>query len=203
MQLRPIVTACCIALAMPLTSLPAQTSGFEQPKWSFSLGADPTLKSGDPGIDARMVANLTRSWQSAGSRWGRHVSLLAATDLPFKTDPKNLENCYGCYTRVAKRYFGATADASFDLIRTSRFTPYLKSGVGLYYTKLGTQPSNLSAVINDPIYARSGFSFGVNEGLGFKTRIGSHELFVEQMIHLIDLRRFDKGFAPLNIGVRF
>jgi len=203
MQLRRIFAASCIAMAMPIASASTQNAPAEQPKWSVSLGADPTLRGGDPGIDARMVANLTRSWQSANSRWARHISLLAGTDMPFKTQPNDLQNCYGCWSRVSKRYVGLTAATSFDLWRTSRFTPYIKSGVGIYYTKLGTQPASLFSVINDPAYNHSGFSFGINEGLGFKTRIWSHEFFVEQMIHAFDLRRADKGFYPLNIGVRF
>ena len=188
--------AASLAAAVAL-ALPAGGSAQETAVESFDFGGFRNVLPGGQGetVNAQEFAAFQAS--------GNHRSAIVDFSAVIKTDPKNLENCYGCYTRVAKRYFGATADASFDLIRTSRFTPYLKSGVGLYYTKLGTQPSNLSAVINDPIYARSGFSFGVNEGLGFKTRIGSHELFVEQMIHLIDLRRFDKGFAPLNIGVRF
>ena len=74
MNVRYIVAAGSLAIALPLASVSAQTTTPsaqtttpEPAKWSFSLGVDPTafdLHTPEPGVNARMVANLTRSWQS-------------------------------------------------------------------------------------------------------------------------------------------
>ena len=79
MHVRYVVAVSSLAIALPLASVSAQSTAPEPEKWSFSLGVDPThldLHTPDPGVDARMVANLTRSWQSGNSRFARHISLM-------------------------------------------------------------------------------------------------------------------------------
>src|SRR5687768_13542510 len=79
MQFRYVLAAACMGFAVPIATLSAQDTLGVAPKWSISLGVDPTqldLSTRDPGVDARMVANLTRSWQSANSRFGRNISLM-------------------------------------------------------------------------------------------------------------------------------
>jgi hypothetical protein len=51
--------------------------------------------------------------------------------------------------------------------------------------------------------SQSVLSVGVNGGLGVKSRIGSHEFFVEQVFHAFDVGHFGRGVYPLNIGFRF
>ncbi|MFL5543747.1 MAG: hypothetical protein ACJ792_03525, partial [Gemmatimonadaceae bacterium] len=55
------------ALGIPFATTAAQSEPVELPKWSLSLGADPTefdLRTRDPGVQARVVGTLTRTWQS-------------------------------------------------------------------------------------------------------------------------------------------
>jgi hypothetical protein len=205
MQIRHVVAVSSLAAVLPFASLFAQSTTPESPKWSLSLGVDPTnldLSTRDPGVDARMVANLTRSWQSANSPLTRHISLLVGRDAPrqFQAD----QTC-DCWWRVSNSYYGVTAGASYDLLRASRVTPYLKAGTGVYYTKESTWPANGQILVSQlPLLNyRSGFSLGVNGGLGVKVRIGSHEFFVEEMLHAFDVRHLGKGVYPLNFGFRF
>jgi hypothetical protein len=116
--------------------------------------------------------------------------------------PNSQENCYGCWTRVAKKYASLTGGVGIDLFHVSRFTPYVKTGAGIYYTRLSGE-MNGAALVTSSIYDRSRFSLGVNGGLGIKARIGSHEFFVEQMLHAFDVRHIDTGVYPLNFGFRF
>ena len=67
MHVRYVIAVSSLAIALPLASVLAQTTTPEPAKWSFSLGVDPTrfdVTNAEPGSEARMVANLTRSWQS-------------------------------------------------------------------------------------------------------------------------------------------
>jgi opacity protein-like surface antigen len=192
-------TVLAFSCAIPLATSFAQSEPAEPLTWSLSLGVDPTnfdLRTRDPGVQARVVGNLTRIWQSPDSRFSRKISLMLGGD-----SPRSQQNCCGCWERVGKRYAGLTAATSVDLFRASRFTPYLQSGLGIYYTRL---TSDVNGVLSpSSIYDRNRLSFGVNGGLGFKTRLGSHEFFVEQMVHAFDVRALDKGVYPLNFGFRF
>lgn len=222
MQLRHVVAASTLALALPLASVSAQTATPsaqsttpDAATWSFSLGVDPTnldLHTPGPGVDARMVANLTRSWQSAHSRWARHISLMVGTDAPREVQPGIFAPVGApcdCSMDVMSRYAGLTAVASYDLFRVSRFTPYLAGGTGIYYTTFSRSPadgiltpSELALYQNGGFYQHD-FSVGVNAGLGLKVRLGSHEIFIEQMVHKFDIGSLGIGIYPLNIGMRF
>ncbi len=209
MRIHYVLALSSLAVSMPLASGIAQSAPVpEPPKWSLSLGVDPThlnLQTRDPGVDARMVVNLTRSWQAANSRWARQVSLMVGTDAPrkFSTDP--YRQCDLCWFNVNRRYAGLTAGLSYDLPRVSRFTPYLKGGTGVYHETYETVPS-LSALTPATLpylWYQSGFSLGANAGLGLKARFGSHEFFMEQVLHAFDVRHFNRGVYPFNIGFRF
>lgn len=222
MQLRYAVAASALAIALPLASLSAQTPSSSQSttpdaaRWSFSLGVDPTnldLHPPGQGVDARMVANLTRSWQAANSRWARHMSLMLGSDAPREVQPAifgPFDASCNCSMNVMSRYAGLTAGASYDLFRVSRFTPYLTGGTGIYYTTLSRSPTDGILTPSEfALYQQNGgfyqhnFSVGVNAGLGLKVRIGSHELFIEQMVHRFDIGTLGIGISPLNIGMRF
>jgi opacity protein-like surface antigen len=109
---------------------------------------------------------------------------------------------------VSSRYAGLTAGASYDLFRASRFTPYVTGGAGLYYTAFRRSPADRVLTPSEvAVYEYGGFSknslsLGANAGLGLKLRLGSHELFIEQMLHELDIGR-RVGVYPLNIGIRF
>ena len=212
MRYRRVIASVCLAASLPLASVFAQSAPLpEPPKWSFSLGVDPTtldLHTPEPGVDARMVANLTRSWQSANSRFARHISLMVGTDAPRKFNPDPVEPQCDCWMSVTRRYSGLTAGLSYDVLRVSRFTPYLKAGTGIYYNSYANGPSS---GLLDPVllayyadgFSERRFSLGVNGGLGLKVRLGSHEVFIEQMLHTFDVSRMGTGVYPLNIGIRF
>jgi len=195
-----VVRAFAIGLSIPLATSSAQSDSVQPTKWSSSTGVDLTdfdLRTRDPGVHVRAVGNLTRTWQSPGSRFGRHISLMLGAD-----SPQSQENCYGCWNRVGKRFASLTGGASVDLFRLWKFTPYVQAGTGVYFTKL-TGTVNGASIIPSPTYDRSRFSLGVNGGLGIKARLGSHEFFVEQMLHGFDVHRIDTGVYPFNIGIRF
>jgi opacity protein-like surface antigen len=230
MQLRFAVAVRSIAIALPLASVSAQTTTPSEQttttsaqsttpataRWEFSLGVDPTafdLNTPEPGINARMVANLTRSWQSGNSRWARHISLMVGGDAPHDAS-QGLPSLFGlpqcaCSMHLSRRYAGLTAGASYDLFRVSRFTPYLSGGTGLYYSEFGRSTDGALTPGEIAVYGRdftsNNFSLGVNAGLGLKVRFGSHELFIEQMVHDFNVRpRYGSvAIAPLNIGIRF
>ena len=205
MRTSQVIVVLSVGIALAPASLGAQDTLAQPRTWSVSLGVEPMsldLRTRDPGVSARMVANLTRSWQSSNSRLARHISLMVGAAAPVITHPDR-EVCVGCWDRVQKTYAGLTAGTSLDLFRLSRFTPYATTGMGVYYTNLSAHVPNGSQYVADPNYFRSGFSFGVNGGLGIKARFGSREFFIEQMLHAFDVRRFDKGVYPFNIGIRF
>jgi hypothetical protein len=227
MNVRYAVAAGSLAITLPLASLsaqtpastettpPAQSTAPEPGKWSFSLGADPSnfdLHRAPPGMEARIVANLTRSWQSAHSRFARHIALMVGGDLPVEAQP-GIIGLFGpqcdCPMRVSRRYAGLTAGGSIDLFHVSRFTPYVTGGTGIYYYGFSRSPVNKTLTPSEVEYYQSvGFakdwlSLGVNGGLGLNVRLGSHDFFIEQMLHSMDLDRRGWGVAPLNIGFRF
>ena len=197
-----------LALLIPFATGLGQTAPREDPaKWSLSLGVDPTnlnLSTPEPGVEARFVGNLTRSWQSPGSRFSRQISLMIGADAPRQqiafTNP-----CDQCWNRIGYTYAGLTGGGSLDLFHVSRFTPYLQGGLGFYWTRATSQPANgfvLTSNLNT-IYDRSQVSLGVNGGLGIKARFGSHEFFVEQTLHTFDIYEMGRGVYPLNFGIRF
>jgi len=110
---------------------------------------------------------------------------------------------------ISRKYAGLTAGASYDLFRVSRFTPYLTGGTGLYYSRFSRSTDGVLTASELAFYGRhfslNDFSLGMNAGLGLRVRLGSHELFIEQMIHSFDVapQQWGTGIAPLNIGIRF
>jgi hypothetical protein len=216
MHLRYVIAVVSFAMALPLASVDAQSTTLDPAKWSFSLGVDPVqldLNTPDPGIDARGVANLTRSWQSRNSKWARHISLMVGADTPHSFHPfffspeQPVLDCE-CSVRYANRYVGLTVGSSYDLLRVSRFTPYLTAGTGVYYTGFRRSAANGVTPIGfsyyDQAFSQNNFGIGANAGLGLKMRFGAHEFFMEQMLHELDLnRRRGMAIAPLNLGFRF
>jgi hypothetical protein len=203
MHIYHVVAVSCFATVLPLASVPAQSKDPDPAKWSASFGVDPTIVDGRPGqgVKARMVATLTRSWQAKSSPLASHLSLMIGGDARARS-PDNLI-CVGCWDRVPKTYAGLTTGTSLELFRESRFSPYAKTGLGLYYTKLSAERPNGSEYVTDPNYFASGFSLGMNGGLGVKARLWSRELFIEQTVHAFDIRGLHKNVYPFSIGVRF
>ena len=219
MQIRQVFAVSAFAIALPLASVSAQSTAPESGKWSFSLGVDPTnfdlhppkFNPGESGAQARMVANLTRSWQSGNSKWTRHISLMLGADAPREVQPFFVgvgPQC-DCPMRVSRRYAGLTAGASYDVLRVSRFTPYITGGTGFYVNGYRRSPVNdFLTPAEVPFYlngadSHDAFSLGVNGGVGLKVRIGSRELFFEQKVHQFDISQPGIGVNPFSIGIRF
>lgn len=210
MHFRRSVAAGCFAVALPLVPLSAQDTLAQQPKWSVSVGVDPThldLNTHGAGVEARMVGNLTRSWQAANSRLARQISLMVGTDAPRLTNPSGDPQC-DCLQRISATYVGLTAGGSYDLITLARLTPYVKGGTGLYYRTFEREPASGMILTSQLIYYQNGFSqsafsLGANAGLGIKVRLWSREFFIEQTLHAFDVWQLGRGVYPITIGVRF
>ena len=222
MQLRHVFTISSFAIALPLASVSAQNTEPAAGNWSFSLGVDPThfdlhppkFNPGESGAQARMVANLTRSWQSRNSKWTRHISLMVGADAPRQVQPFGPSGGgFGppcdCPMRYSNRYGGLTAGASYDVFRVSRFTPYITGGTGFYVNGYRRSPVNdVLTPAEVPLYlngadSHDAFSLGVNAGVGLKVRLGSRELFFEQKFHRFDISQLGVGVNPFSIGFRF
>jgi hypothetical protein len=200
-----VVAVGCLLSATPLAPASAQDQSPQPKDWSFSLGVDSKKIGHNETLysdDALMVANLTRTWQSSESRFARHVSLLAGSDLPYRLALVANDGCGGCGAPFTRRYLALTAGVSYDIVRVSRFTPYISAGTGAYYTRMNRNLDETRISI-DARHFRSGLTLGANAGFGVKARFGSREIFVEQLIHLTDLGRLSKGIRPLNLGIRF
>lgn len=195
------LTAVLALSLCPLVSASAQSDSasatkIEPPKWSLSLGVDPTRF--DPGsYHSRFVGNLTRSWQKPGSRFSREVSLAAGTYTPRGY------SCYGCWSSRSEQYLGLTGGASAELFHLWRFTPYVHGGAGLYYTRFHASSGTAPIVLSPAQLTTNNFSFGLNGGFGIRARILSHELFIDQTLHTFDVRALNQGMYPLSIGIRF
>ena len=223
MHIRHTFAVGTFAIALPLASVSGQNTEPAAGKWSFSLGVDPTnfdlhphqLSPRESGAQARMVANLTRSWQSAKSKWTRHISLMVGADATREVQPFGYSGgTFGptcdCPMRVSRRYAGLTAGASYDVFRVSRFTPYITGGTGFYVDGYRRSPVNNFFLTPPevPLYtngadSHDAFSLGLNGGVGLKVRLGSHELFLEQRIHQFDISQPGIGVNPFSIGFRF
>jgi len=202
-------SAVALALFLPLVSTLAQTATKEQPtapkeepsKWALSLGVEPN------SLNTRVVGNLTRIWQAPDSRFSRHISLMLGADAPRTQSWYGFgsDSCSPCTTRTTNSYAGLTAGGSADLFHLWRFTPYLQGGAGMYYSKLSQEPVNGVVLTSNlsSFYTKSEFSVGLNAGLGIKARLGSHEFFVEQLVHTFDFYPVGRGVRPLNFGIRF
>jgi len=222
MQLRHLFAISSCAIALPLASVSAQSTEPAVGTWSFSVGVDPTnfdlhppkFSPRESGAQARMVANLTRSWQSGKSKWTRHISLMVGADAsrqvqPFVFSDTGLGPLCDCPMRYSRRYGGLTAGASYDVFRVSRFTPYITGGTGFYVNGYRRSPVNDFLTPAEAHFYLNGadshdaFSLGVNAGVGLKVRLGSHELFLEQKVHQFDISQPGIGVNPLSIGIRF
>ena len=199
------VAVLAASLLLPLSSGLAQAPVEEPSKWSLSLGVDPTnldLRTRDPGVSASVVGTLTREWRAPNSSIGRYISLMLGGDSPIRSGA-TAENCFGCWTSVSTRYASLTAGLTWDLVHVSRFTPYARTGAGLYYTSRSGNTTSGGVLTSQTIYSTRQWSPGGNAGFGIKAKLGSHEFFIEQMLHAFDLRHIDRGVYPINFGINF
>ena len=88
-----------------------------------------------------------------------------------------------------------TADAvyRFRSALSTRFRPYLISGLGLYNSK----------DIGDDAFGDSATKLGINLGAGFNFRVARAELFLESRFHDVFTEGPNVKFVPLTVGLRF
>ena len=200
------VSAASIALLSASRS-DAQGTAAKSPVWSLSLGADPThfdLRTRDPGVDAKLVAVLTRSWALKNPAARAHVSLMAGADAPRGL--RDIEP--GMDLNVTRRYAGLTGGASYEFFRKARIRPYVSAGAGIYHDLMRAAPACDAGPCSGQtpfglLLRRDHTSFGINGAVGLRMRLGGKELFIEQAQHVFDTRRIDQGVSPFSFGIRF
>lgn len=202
MNNRRLLVVLVLGSGIPVTAASAQSDSvsaakIEPPKWSVSLGVDPT-RFDSRTYNTRLVGTVTRIWQKPGSRFTREVSLAAGTYTPGGG-----AYCDGCWSNWAEQYVGLTAGSSAELFHLWRFTPYVHGGAGLYYTRFSATTSSWNGILSSSNVTRNNFSFGLNGGFGIRAKILSHELFIDQTLHAFDVRALNRGMYPLSIGFRF
>ena len=200
-----ILSFCGLATIANGQSVRAQEKA---PDWSLSAGTDPThldLRTRDPGVDARFIGTLTRSWATRFERLRVTAQIMAGADAP-----RGFRDIEGRETKLGRNYYAATIGGRYALPAISRFRPYLTAGTGFYHNSL-RQDAPASCIPDAPclpssdplIVTRSTRnSLGGNAGIGLSTRLKGREFFIEQSVHVFDLRG-GQSIAPFSIGIRF
>jgi len=211
MKVRSVIALA--ALSLPLSEASAQGQAAEAPsKWSLSVGIDPThldLRTRDPGVDARFVGVLTRSWATRFERVKLKGELMAGLEAPRGFRDTDGTRCAGCDVNVRRRFTSLGAGATVQLLRTSRFKTYLTGGIGVYHN-VASAKSPLSCTDSYCITGGKPFYFwqsdrtslGLNSGVGVSFRLLGREFFVQQSAHLFDLRGTWTAY-PLTVGIGF
>ena len=176
----------------------APSSKTEPPKWSLSLGIDPTRYNSTTPYDSRIIGSLTRGWQNPGSRFSRELSLMAGT----YSLSGNGVICGVCGGSSSERYLALTAGSSAELFHLWRFTPYVHGGAGLYYRRFSASNWYTGGVSTSHV-TMNDFTLGINGGFGIRARVLSHEFFIDQTLHAFDFRALNRGVYPFSIGIRF
>jgi hypothetical protein len=200
-----ILSFCGLATIASAQSVSAQEKA---PDWSLSAGTDPThldLRTRDPGVDARFIGTLTRSWATRFERLRVTAQVMAGADAPH-----GFRDIEGRETHLGRSYYAATIGGRYTLPAISRFRPYLTAGTGFYHNSLRQEspttcvPDVACLPSSDPLIVTrsSRNSLGGNAGIGVSTRIKGREFFVEQSVHVFDLRG-GQSVAPFSIGIRF
>lgn len=201
------------ALSAPLFEGSAQTPSTEtSSNWSLSVGTDIShldLRTRDPGVDARFIGTLTRSWATRFEKLRLNAELMGGLDAPRGFRDRDGTLCGGCEVNTSRRFASAGVGATFHLLRKSRFNPYVTAGTGIYHNRSGAQSpldcSNSTCnARSNPFYfwQRNTTSFGLHGGAGVSFQLGGREFFLQQSAHAFDVRQ-GMIISPLSIGIRF
>jgi len=204
-----------VALTLPLveTSAQAQEKRPDGPStWALSLGTDPShldLRTRDPGVDARFIGALGRSWATRFERVRLEAELMAGVEAPRGFRDIDGSLCAGCDVNVRRRFTALGAGARVQLLRTPRFRTYVTGGLGIYHN-VASAKSPLSCTDSycvtggKPFYVwqSNRTSLGLNSGLGVSFRLMGREFFLQQSVHVFDLRGGQTVF-PLTLGIGF
>lgn len=207
------VVVIIAALTSPLFEASAQEKTPEaSAKWSISVGIDPRhldLRTRDPGVDARFIGTLTRSWATGFERLRLKAELMGGVDAPRGFHDTDGTLCGGCDVNISRSFASAGVGATFQLLRSSRFSPYLTGGTGIYHNRSAAQSpldctDSYCITGGKPYYFRQSreTSLGLNGGIGINFRAGGREYFVQQSAHAFDFRQGLNMF-PLSVGIRF
>lgn len=118
--------------------------------------------------------------------------------------------CGGCDVNMSRRFASAGVGATLQLRRSSRFSPYLTGGTGIYHNRFAAQSpldctSDFTCTTGGkPFYLRqsTSTSLGLKGGVRVSFRVGAREFFVQQSAHVFDFRGGQTVF-PLSVGIRF
>ncbi len=205
MRLTAFATAALLAV-FPMTLKSQATVDIPPPKWSVSLGVDPThfdLSTSDPGIEARFAATGARLWQHRNPALTTHVALMLGADAPRALPGTEINP----ELDVSRYYAALTAGGSIELSLRSRVRPYVSAGGGGYFNDVGWKIACTGVTCNPQLAKyQERFretTFGVNGGLGLNMSFGKKVLFVEQRFHAFDVTRLDNGVHPFSVGMRF
>jgi hypothetical protein len=202
-----------IVAALPLVKASGQSQTSETPSsWTLSLGADPShldLRTRDPGVDARFVGTLARSWATRFERLRLKAEIMAGMEAPHGFRDTDGSLCGGCDVNARRRFGSVGVGANLQLLRTSRFKAYLTGGAGFYHNhSFARSPLDCTDSYcitgGKPYYfwQSNRTSVGLNGGVGMSFRLGGREFFLQQSAHRFDLRAGEAVF-PLTFGIGF
>ena len=201
------------AFTATLSAVSAHAQTQEPPSnWSLSIGADPThldLRTRDPGVDARFIGALTRSWATRFDRLRLKAELMAGMEAPRGFRDTDGSLCGGCEINSRRRFASAGVGANLQLLRISRFKTYLTGGTGFYHNNAFSRSpldctNSYCVTGGKPFYfwQLNRTSIGLNGGVGVSFRVGGREFFVQQSAHVFDFRG-SKAMFPLSFGIGF
>jgi hypothetical protein len=198
--------------ALPPVTASGQSQTSEIPSsWTLSLGADPShldLRTRDPGVDARFVAAVSRSWATRFDRLRWNAELMAGLEAPRGFRDTDGSLCGGCDIDARRRFGSVGLGATLQLLRTSRFKTYLTGGTGFYHNHSFARSLDCTdsycTTGGKPYYfwQSSRTSLGLNGGVGVSFRLRGREFFIQQSAHRFDLRAGQAVF-PLTFGIGF
>jgi hypothetical protein len=202
-----------VTAALPLSRVSGQTQAPETSSgWTLSLGADPShfdLRTRDPGVDARFIGALNRSWATRFERVRLKAELMAGFEAPrgFRDPTGSL--CAGCDINARRRFGSIGVGANLQLLRTSHFKTYLTGGTGIYHNwSFARSPlectDSYCTTGGRPFYFWQSIrtSVGLNGGFGVGFRLGGREFFMQQSAHVFDLQG-SRAIFPLTLGIGF
>lgn len=202
-----------VTTALPLMKASGQSQASDPASnWTLSLGADPShfdLRTRDPGVDARFIGALSRSWATRFERVRLKAELIVGVEAPRGFRDSDGSLCGGCDVNVRRHFTALGAGATVQLLRTSRLKTFISGGIAIYDNSASAR-SPLSCTDSYCITGGKPFyiwesnrtSLGLNSGVGVSFRLLGREFTLQQSAHVFDLRGGQSVF-PLTLGIGF
>lgn len=202
-----------VTAALPMLRASGQSQASEPASsWTLSFGADPShfdLRTRDPGVDARFIGALSRSWATRFERVRLKAELMAGFEAPrgFRDPTGSL--CGGCDIDARRRFGSVGVGANLQLVRTSHLKTYITGGTGIYQNwSVARSPLDCTdsycTTGGRPFYFWQSVrtSVGLNGGFGVNFRLGGREFFMQQSVNFFDVRG-SRVIFPLTLGIGF